>query len=100
MVRKFGAESTKFWHRRAMLDRFDLALLNLLQKDAAQTGEQLAAKIALSPSAIARRLRRLRKDGWVARTIALLGDKLTERRVRAMVLVHLSEHADQRGKAL
>jgi DNA-binding Lrp family transcriptional regulator len=83
-----------------MLDKFDLALLELLQKDSAQTADRLAARVALSPSAIARRLRRLRKDGWIARTIALLGDKLAERRIRAMVLVTLGEHADQQGKAL
>ena len=83
-----------------MLDSFDLALLNLVQRDDSQTADQLARRVALSPSAIARRLRRLRKDGWIARTIALLGDQLAERRMRAVVLVQLSEHADQSGKAL
>jgi DNA-binding Lrp family transcriptional regulator len=83
-----------------MLDRFDIALLNLVQKDDSQTADQLADRVALSPSAIARRLRRLRKDGWIARTIALLGDQLAERRMRAIVLAQLSEHADQSGKAL
>jgi len=83
-----------------MLDSFDLALLNLVQRDDSQTADELARRVALSPSAIARRLRRLRKDGWIARTIALLGDQLGERRMRAVVLVQLSEHADQAGKAL
>lgn len=83
-----------------MLDSFDLALLNVIQKDDSQTADQLAKRIALSPSAIARRLRRLRKDGFIGRTIALLGDKLTERRMCATVLLQLSEHADQQGKAL
>ena len=62
----------KFGTIRPMLDRFDLALLNLVQADDSQTADQLAARVALSPSAIARRLRRLRADGWIARTIALL----------------------------
>ena len=53
----------------------------------------------LSPSAIARRLRRLRGDGWIARTIALLSPRLTQTRLRAIVLVQLSEHADLDGKA-
>jgi len=82
-----------------MLDRFDLQLLDLVQRDDSRTAESLASEIALSPSAIARRLRRLRAEGWIARTIALLGPALTGRRLRAMVLVQLSEHADQRGKA-
>jgi len=81
-----------------MLDRFDLQLLDLVQRDDSRTAESLATDVALSPSAIARRLRRLRAEGWIARTIALLGPAITGRRLRAVVLVQLSEHADQRGK--
>jgi Lrp/AsnC family leucine-responsive transcriptional regulator len=82
----------------AMLDRFDLALLNLVQRDDSRTADSLAADVPLSSSAIARRLRRLRSQGWIARTIALLSPKLTGRRLRAVVLVQLSEHADRAGK--
>ena len=46
-----------------MLDRFDISLLNLIQRDDGQTADALAEKVALSPSAIARRLRRLRSEG-------------------------------------
>lgn len=82
-----------------MLDRFDLALLNLVQRDSSQTAEQLATSVPLSPSAIARRLRRLRADGWIAASIALLSPRLIERRLRALVLIQLSEHANLKGKA-
>lgn len=82
-----------------MIDKFDLALLNAVQRDDSQTAEQIAEQVPLSPSAIARRLRRLRSEGWIARTIALLSPRLTERRLRAVVLLQLSEHADQRGKS-
>ena len=81
-----------------MLDRFDLMLLNIVQRDDSRTADQLAETVALSPSAIARRLRRLRSEGWIARTIALLSPKLTARRLQALVLVQLSEHADKDGK--
>ena len=81
-----------------MIDRFDIALLNVAQRDDSLTADQLAERIALSPSAIARRLRRLRRDGWIRKTVALLSPKLTERRLRALVLLQLSEHADQQGK--
>lgn len=81
-----------------MLDRFDLALLNLVQRDDSRTADSLAADVPLSPSAIARRLRRLRSQGWIAQTIALLSPRLTSRRLRAIVLVQLSEHADKAGK--
>lgn len=54
------------------LDRFDRQLLNAVQADAAQTSEQLADKVALSPSAVQRRLRRLRDDGVIVRETAVL----------------------------
>ena len=81
-----------------MLDSFDLTLLELVQQNDGRTADSLAADVPLSPSAIARRLRRLRSDGWIARTIALLSPRLTNRRLRAIVHVQLSEHADRAGK--
>lgn len=82
-----------------MLDQFDFALLNAAQRDSSQTADQLARQVPLSPSAIARRLRRLRAEGWIQKTIALLSPRLHARRLRALVLVQLSEHADLAGYA-
>jgi Lrp/AsnC family leucine-responsive transcriptional regulator len=82
-----------------VLDRFDLQLLNLVQNDDSRTADELAESVALSPSAIARRLRRLRSEGWIARTIALIAHRLTEKRLRALVFIELAEHADHQGKA-
>jgi Lrp/AsnC family leucine-responsive transcriptional regulator len=82
-----------------MLDHFDFALLNAAQRDASQTAHELAKQVPLSESAIARRLRRLRSDGWIQRTIALLSPRLHARRLRVLVLIQLSEHADLTGKA-
>jgi Lrp/AsnC family leucine-responsive transcriptional regulator len=82
-----------------MLDRFDLKLLDLAQRDDSRTADSLASEVPLSASAIARRLRRLRKEGWIARTIALLSSRLTQNRLRALVFIQLNEHADLKGKA-
>ena len=81
-----------------MLDEFDRVLLNALQRDDSRTADELSACVPLSPSAIARRLRRLRGEGWIARTIALLSSRLLEHRLRALVMVQLNEHADRAGK--
>jgi Lrp/AsnC family leucine-responsive transcriptional regulator len=88
----------EFGNIAAMLDPFDLALLNAVQRDDSRTADSLASEVPLSPSAIARRLRRLRAGGWIARTIALLAPRLTQNRLRAIVLIQLSEHADLKGK--
>jgi Lrp/AsnC family transcriptional regulator, leucine-responsive regulatory protein len=99
MGANFACFMPDFGKHLRMLDRFDLQLLNLLQRDDSRTADALASDVPLSPSAIARRLRRLRADGFVARTIALLSPRLTERRLRALVLIQLSEHADLKGKS-
>jgi len=57
------------------LDRFDRQLLNLVQDDAGQTAERLAEQIGLSPSAIQRRLKRLREEGVIRREIAVIEAK-------------------------
>ncbi|WP_294121552.1 Lrp/AsnC family transcriptional regulator [Sphingomonas sp.] len=75
-----------------MFDSFDLKLLNALQEDADRTAEELAEIIALSPSAIARRIRRLKESGAIARTIALLSAEIVDHRLRAVVRLQLHEH--------
>lgn len=54
------------------LDRFDRQLLNLVQQDSAQTAERLAEQVGLSPSAIQRRLKRMREQGVIVRDIAVI----------------------------
>jgi len=54
------------------LDRFDRQLLNLVQQDSSLAAERLAEQVALSPSAIQRRLRRMREQGVIMRDAAVL----------------------------
>jgi len=84
---------------KTKLDRFDVALLNLLQADNLSTAEQLAAQVPLSPSAITRRVRKLRRAGAIAADLALLAPGLTADRLRAIVQVQVHEHAEEKGIA-
>ncbi len=78
------------------LDRFDRQLLNLVQQDAALTAEQLAEQVSLSPSAIQRRLKRLREQGVIVRQVAVLDPALVGRPMSFIASVQLdSERADQ-----
>lgn len=61
------------------LDRFDRQLLNLVQQDSAQTAERLAEQVGLSPSAIQRRLKRMREQGVIVRDIAVLNARAVGR---------------------
>jgi Lrp/AsnC family leucine-responsive transcriptional regulator len=81
------------------LDRFDIALLNLLQADNLATAEALAGQVPLSASAIARRVRGLREEGLIAADMAILAPELTADRLRAIVQVQVHEHAEEKGIA-
>jgi Lrp/AsnC family leucine-responsive transcriptional regulator len=81
------------------LDRFDIALLNLLQSNNLATAEALAEKVPLSPSAITRRVRRLREQGIIANDVAVLSESFLAHRLRAVVHVQLHDHAETGGIA-
>ena len=55
-----------------LLDAFDREILNLVQEDSSQTAEQLSETVPLSPSAIQRRIRRMRAEGVIVRDTAVL----------------------------
>ena len=57
---------------RSDLDRFDRKLLTLVQRDAGQTADALAEQVGLSPSAVLRRLKRLRETGVILSEIAVV----------------------------
>ena len=73
-------------------DRYDRQLLALLQEDALRTAEDLARDVALSPSAIARRVRRMREDGTILADRAVVAENIGPF-LSAMVDVQLDRHA-------
>ena len=73
-------------------DRYDRALLTLLQEDALRTAEDLARDVALSPTAIARRVRRMREDGTILVDRAVVTEKIGSF-LTALVDVQLDRHA-------
>ncbi|MEP9403280.1 Lrp/AsnC family transcriptional regulator [Sphingomonas sp. VNH70] len=74
------------------LDRYDRELLDCLQRDALRTAEDLARDVALSPSAITRRVRRLREDGTIVADVAIVSDRVGSF-LSALVDVQLDRHA-------
>lgn len=57
------------------IDRFDRALLRLVQQDARRTIDSLAREVGLSASVAQRRLQRLREQGVIATEIAVLDQR-------------------------
>lgn len=54
------------------LDPLDRQILNLVQEDSSQTADQLSERVPLSPSAIQRRIRRMRAEGVIVRDAAVV----------------------------
>src|SRR5689334_5288180 len=78
---------------RARLDRLDRQLLACMQRDNLQTADRLAEQVGRSPSAIARRLRRLRGSGAIAADVALVSEQAAGNPLSAIVQIQLERHA-------
>ena len=78
---------------RAKVDRLDRQLLACLQRDNLQTAEVLAEQVGRSPSAIARRLRRLRLSGAIAADVSLISEEAAGHPLSAVVNLQLERHA-------
>lgn len=72
------------------LDKFDRKLLDLLQVNSRQTGEQLAEKVGLSAAACLRRVQRLRNTGVIEREVAIVSDEYLGPFVTLLVMLRLS----------
>ena len=57
---------------RSALDVFDRKLLALVQRDSGRSADALADAVGLSPSAVLRRLKRLREQGVILAEIAVV----------------------------
>jgi DNA-binding Lrp family transcriptional regulator len=77
---------------RQQLDSLDVQLLVLVQQNNLMTADQLAERIGLSSSAIARRLRRLRATGAIAADVSLLSERAAGQPLTAVVHVQLDRH--------
>jgi len=78
------------------LDRYDLNLLSLLQRDATLSNQELAERIGLSPSPCSRRVKQLEDDGYILRQVALLDRKKLGLTLTAYVLIGMDRHTPER----
>jgi len=81
------------------LDRTDLRLLALLQKQGRAPNSEIAAQVNLSPSACLRRIQRLEAAGVIGGYAALVDPKSVGLGLQAFVRVQLEKH-EQSGVAL
>ena len=77
------------------LDRFDRAILNILQRDNATPQREIGAKVNLSAPAVQRRVKRMEESGIITANVALVDPARVGRPITILVEVHVeSERID------
>ncbi|MEM9172764.1 MAG: Lrp/AsnC family transcriptional regulator [Pseudomonadota bacterium] len=74
------------------MDSFDRKILASLQRDGRISNQRLAETVGLSPSPCLRRVQRLRDDGVITSTVALLDQAAVSLSILAFVQVSLEDH--------
>lgn len=77
------------------LDQIDCRILRQLQADADISTPRLADMVGLSPSACLRRVTKLRRDGVIARTVAIIDPALVGRPLSAVITLEFVRHGPQ-----
>lgn len=77
------------------MDAFDVKILRIVQRDNRLSTEKVAHQVGLSPSAVQRRLKRLREEGIIEADVAIISPEAVGRRLSAIVEVTL-----ERGRLL
>ncbi|QQS42205.1 MAG: Lrp/AsnC family transcriptional regulator [Acidobacteriota bacterium] len=67
------------------MDEFDAKILNIVQRDNRLPAAKIAEQVGLSPSAVQRRLNRLRKEGVIEADVAIVSPDSVGRHITAIV---------------
>lgn len=78
--------------KSAELDQYEKRILKYLQRDAAQSNAELAAKVGLSPSPCWRRIDRLEKEGIIRGRVALVDRQKIGLNAHIFAQVKLNAH--------
>ena len=71
------------------LDKIDIRILEVLQRDGRISNQELAGRVGLSPSPCLRRLKRLEGAGVIQRYVALVDPAAADRNLQAIIEVRL-----------
>ncbi|TYA78793.1 Lrp/AsnC family transcriptional regulator [Seonamhaeicola marinus] len=77
------------------LDHTDLTILRILQKDSKKTAKEIAKTLNLTTSPVYERIKRLEKQGYIQKYVAILDKKLIERSVTTICQVSMRYHSKE-----
>ena len=78
------------------LDRYDRAILQLLQREGRLSNQELAERIGLSPSPCLRRVRALEESGLISGYRAMLDAKRLGLTLMALIHISMDRHTPER----
>lgn len=78
-----------------VLDRTDILILRELQKDAKLTTKELAAKVNLSPSPTFERQKRLEREGYIQRYVAVVDPIKVGNGIMVLCNVRMKHHSKE-----
>ncbi|AVZ80295.1 AsnC family transcriptional regulator [Zoogloeaceae bacteirum Par-f-2] len=81
---------------KLQLDRYDRQILELLQQDGRISNQDLAERVALSPSSCLRRVRALEESGLITGYRALLDAKKLGLTLMALIHISMDRHTPER----
>jgi Lrp/AsnC family transcriptional regulator len=88
---------SQFWdivpNRTHINDDIDRKILNLLQRDAALSVDQLAERVTLSRNASWRRVKRLEAQGIIQKRVAIVDPEAHGLALQALVLIRTNDHS-------
>lgn len=77
------------------LDKTDILILRELQKDAKLTTKELAAKVNLSPSPVFERQKRLEREGYIRKYVAVVDPIKAGNGIMVLCNVRLKHHSKE-----
>ena len=82
------------------LDATDIAILKILQENAALTNKQLAARVHLSPTPVFERVKRLREQGYINNFVAVLDTEKLNCSFIAFCYIKMKQHTYDNAQRL
>ena len=89
------SDKTEKYSMNEVLDRTDILILRELQKDAKLTTKELAAKVNLSPSPTFERQKRLEREGYIQRYVAVVDAIKVGNGIMVLCNVRLKHHSKE-----
>lgn len=82
------------------LDEIDIRILSLLQDDSRLTNKELAAKIHLSPTPTFERVKRLEREGYITKYMAVLDAEKINRGFIAFCYISMKQHSYENSQRI